>query len=39
MNEQGVPFSPIALVGSIAMLTAYAIAAWSVAAGIAGNAR
>jgi cytochrome c-type biogenesis protein CcmF len=33
------PFSPIALVGTIALLTAYAVAAWSVAAGIAGNAR
>jgi cytochrome c-type biogenesis protein CcmF len=33
------PFSPIALVGTIAMLSAYAVAAWCVAAGIAGNAR
>jgi cytochrome c-type biogenesis protein CcmF len=33
------PFSPIALVGTIALLAAYAVAAWSVAAGIAGNAR
>src|SRR5262249_1123762 len=29
----------IALVGTIALLTAYAVAAWCVAAGIAGNAR
>jgi cytochrome c-type biogenesis protein CcmF len=33
------PFSPIALVGTIALLAGYAVAAWSVAAGIAGNAR
>jgi cytochrome c-type biogenesis protein CcmF len=33
------PFSPIALVGSIALLSAYGLAAWCVAAGIAGNAR
>jgi cytochrome c-type biogenesis protein CcmF len=33
------PFSPIALVGSIALLAAYAVAAWCVASGIAGNAR
>ncbi|MBX3158486.1 MAG: cytochrome c biogenesis protein CcsA [Deltaproteobacteria bacterium] len=32
------PFSPIALVGSIALLLAYLLAAWCVAAGIAGNA-
>ena len=38
MNEQ-IPFSPIALVGTIALLAAYAVAAWCVAAGIAGNAR
>jgi cytochrome c-type biogenesis protein CcmF len=38
VNEQ-VPFSPIALVGTIALLAAYAVAAWCVAAGIAGNAR
>ncbi|MDB4958014.1 MAG: cytochrome c assembly protein, partial [Myxococcales bacterium] len=38
MTEQGVPFSPIALVGTITLLSAYAIAAWCVAAGIAGNA-
>ena len=39
MNDQSVPFSPIAIVGSIALLTAYVLAAWCVAAGIAGNAR
>ncbi len=39
MNDQGVPFSPIALVGTIALLLAFALAAWCVAAGIAGNAR
>jgi cytochrome c-type biogenesis protein CcmF len=33
------PFSPIALVGTIALLSAYGLAAWCVAAGIAGNAR
>jgi len=33
------PFSPIALVGTIALLSAYGVAAWCVAAGIAGNAR
>src|SRR5678816_3901971 len=33
------PFSLIALVGTIALLAAYAVAAWCVAAGIAGNAR
>jgi cytochrome c-type biogenesis protein CcmF len=33
------PFSPIALVGTFALLAAYAVAAWCVAAGIAGNAR
>ncbi len=38
MNEQ-TPFSPIALVGTIALLSAYGVAAWCVAAGIAGNAR
>jgi cytochrome c-type biogenesis protein CcmF len=38
VNEH-VPFSPIALVGTIALLSAYAVAAWCVAAGIAGNAR
>ncbi|HET9620009.1 MAG TPA: cytochrome c-type biogenesis CcmF C-terminal domain-containing protein [Kofleriaceae bacterium] len=32
------PFSPIALVGSIALLAAFLVAAWCVAAGIAGNA-
>ncbi|HEU4727971.1 MAG TPA: heme lyase CcmF/NrfE family subunit, partial [Kofleriaceae bacterium] len=38
MNEQ-TPFSPIALVGTIALLSAYGVAAWCVASGIAGNAR
>jgi cytochrome c-type biogenesis protein CcmF len=33
------PFSPIALVGTIALLAAYLVGAWCVAAGIAGNAR
>jgi cytochrome c-type biogenesis protein CcmF len=33
------PFSPIALVGTIALLAAYAVGAWCVASGIAGNAR
>jgi cytochrome c-type biogenesis protein CcmF len=33
------PFSPIALVGTLALLSAYALAAYCVAAGIAGNAR
>src|SRR3569623_1577204 len=32
------PFSPIALVGTIALLTAFAAAAWAICAGIAGNA-
>jgi len=39
MNDQGVPFSPIAVVGTVSLLAAYALAAWCVAAGIAGNAR
>src|SRR5215212_2535384 len=39
MTDHSVPFSPIALVGTITLLTAYAVAAWCVAAGIAGNAR
>src|SRR3954470_23831960 len=38
MTEQ-VPFSPIALVGTFTLLVAYLVAAWCVAAGIAGNAR
>jgi cytochrome c-type biogenesis protein CcmF len=33
------PFSPIALVGTISLLAAFVVAAWCVAAGIAGNAR
>jgi len=39
MTDHSVPFSPIALVGTISLLAAYALAAWCVAAGIAGNAR
>ncbi len=35
----GVPFSPIALVGTITLLLAYLCAAWAFASGIAGNAR
>src|SRR5947208_6910519 len=38
MSDHGVPFSPIALVGTVSLLAAYAVAAWCVAAGIAGNA-
>jgi cytochrome c-type biogenesis protein CcmF len=37
--SEGAPFSPVALVGTIALLSAFLVAAWSVAAGIAGNAR
>jgi len=37
--NESTPFSPIALVGTIALLAAYVVAAWCVAAGIAGNAR
>src|SRR5688572_29233497 len=37
--ESSAPFSPIALVGTISLLTAYLVAGWCVAAGIAGNAR
>src|SRR5688500_16639312 len=37
--EHSTPFSPVALVGTIALLSAYALAARCVAAGIAGNAR
>jgi cytochrome c-type biogenesis protein CcmF len=37
--NEATPFSPIALVGTIALLAAYAVGAWCVAAGIAGNAR
>ncbi len=33
------PFSPIAVVGTVALLAAYVVAAWCVGAGIAGNAR
>src|ERR1044071_1038126 len=39
MTDHSVPFSPIALVGTISLLAAYAVAALCVAAGIAGNAR
>ena len=39
MTHTGVPFSPIALVGTFALLSAYGMAAWGAAAGIAGNAR
>ncbi|MEO8700139.1 MAG: cytochrome c-type biogenesis CcmF C-terminal domain-containing protein [Kofleriaceae bacterium] len=39
MEATNAPFSPIALVGTIALLVAYAVAAWCVAAGIAGNAK
>ena len=39
MTDHNVPFSPIALVGTISLLVAYAIGGWCVAAGIAGNAR
>ena len=38
MSDHGVLFSPIALIGTISLLSAYAVAAWCVAAGIAGNA-
>jgi cytochrome c-type biogenesis protein CcmF len=39
VNSTPVPFSPIAIVGTITLLAAFLIAAWSAAAGIAGNAR
>jgi cytochrome c-type biogenesis protein CcmF len=39
LNNAPVPFSPIAIVGTITLLVAYLIGAWSAAAGIAGNAR
>ncbi|MFT3698454.1 MAG: cytochrome c-type biogenesis CcmF C-terminal domain-containing protein [Kofleriaceae bacterium] len=39
MTQDQVPFSPIALVGTLALLAAYLVAAWAFAAGIAGNAR
>jgi cytochrome c-type biogenesis protein CcmF len=38
-NLATTPFSPIALVGTITMLIAFVVAAWCVAAGIAGNAK
>jgi cytochrome c-type biogenesis protein CcmF len=37
--ENTAPFSPVAVVGTVALLVAYVVAAWSVGAGIAGNAR
>ena len=39
MNDTTTPFSPIALVGTITLIAAYVTAAWSFAAGVAGNAR
>ena len=39
MDDTSVPFSPIALVGTISLLAAYIVAGWCVAAGIAGNAK
>jgi cytochrome c-type biogenesis protein CcmF len=39
MTDHSVPFSPIALVGTISLLAAYVVGAWCIAAGIAGNAR
>jgi cytochrome c-type biogenesis protein CcmF len=39
MTEETVPFSPIALVGTLSLLAAYLVAAWAFASGIAGNAR
>jgi len=39
MTEDQIPFSPIALVGTLSLLAAYVVAAWSFASGIAGNAR
>ncbi len=39
MHDPTTPFSPTALVGTIALIAAYLTAAWSFAAGIAGNAR
>src|SRR5262245_27632837 len=39
MHETNVATSPIALVGTIALLTAYLVAAWCVGAGIYGNTR
>jgi len=37
MHDANIPTSPIAIVGTIALLTAYLIAAWCVGAGIYGN--
>src|ERR1700710_2944994 len=39
MNDQSVPFSPIAVVGTLALLAAFLTAAWAFAAGVAGNWR
>src|SRR5215468_10201766 len=39
MHDTSVPTSPIAIVGTIALLTAYLVAAWCVGAGIYGNTR
>ncbi len=36
---ESAPFSPIAVVGTLALLAAYLTGAWCIAAGIAGNAR
>src|SRR5580704_4708240 len=35
--QDTIPFSPISVVGTLALLGAYVVAAWCVAAGIAGN--
>ncbi len=37
--QESIPFSPISVVGTLALLGAYIVAAWCVAAGIAGNAK
>ena len=37
--QDTIPFSPISVVGTLALLAAYLVAAWCVAAGIAGNAK
>lgn len=39
MSSSITPFSPIAVVGTMTLIAAYLVAAWSFAAGIAGNAR
>src|SRR6516162_7951385 len=38
-SSYSAPTSPVAVVGSIAMLLAYLVAAWCVVAGIAGNVK